>query len=1039
MSLQYETLTFPFSKGVNTKIDPKFLEPPGLTKCENAVFEDAGGIQKRNGFDPMVLTKAAGSTIAIERMRALGVRGKELLLFGEGSTYSWSDNDSEWQNRGRFESVLVNQEQVQHSRQDQHHADRAETSDVICYCWEDQGATTVHWACKDKSTGAWFEADTSDLPKATSSAYPKCIAVGTGGSARIHVYYNSGANLKRVIITPSNVYGTIGVSNATNVATDMGVAFEYDVFPAGVNVGIVWGTTTVATYKIAVHNANGTDTGAGTTAKATLGTNVTKIAGAYEPNHDRISIVRVDAGASDFVRHDWLVASTLANSTFDSAVETITTGDVENVTTTALQAGASYQAYVFYDTSAGSDRRMDLVKRAVINSSGTPTIGFLCRHARLGSKAVTWTEFDTTVERSLVHVLYAPDGLTQNGVSRGTIQPTYFLMDAAYEQSDNNSSVSVDDQQAFIAKLLGGQAGSYTHQSAHLPQIEYLGSDKFACVLLNRQLLGIEGHSEHGLVDTQYTFFDTAAYRGTEEGKTLYLPGGYVAAYDGHQVVEAGIFLFPEPDDADFTTGTAGSMTDDSDYSYILTWAKKLKNGELFRSTHSGAITVSLGVGDDQVIFSTPTLAMTNDPNVVMEVWRTESDPGKDAPYYRVSDVDPQSTNYIPNNFTADTTATFTDSMSDADLIERELLYLNPTVDFPLGQLDHTPAPATQYIAAGQDRLFTLDPLLPHRMWISKIRFSGLGAEFNDALFIDIPQEGGDLVAISPTDSGIVAFKERAIYYIAGQGPDNFGNGSYSVPQPISYAVGCKDPASVVLTKDGTLFKSEKGIYLLGKGLDLRPVGLNVDAWLGDIVVGAIDVPDKHYALMLGDTTGFFMYDYAVNEWSVWPQGKGVDLVDWEGTPVWLDNTAPQKQHALFQDNSVGYSLLVETAWISLEDLPRYHQFSWYDVACTWKDAHKLAVRVGYRLAESGFTDSYEWDPPATVEAVGKRESFINRFSIRKSPAVRFEISDISDGTNPHRESIKLNHLAVKVALKPKLAGKDSSGEGSNRGALVEA
>jgi hypothetical protein len=1035
VSLPFETLTFPFVKGVNTKADPRALQPPGLVVCENAVFDKVGSIQKRNGFDALALDNADGSG-SLTRRRGLGTRRDELLMFAEGRAFSWSDNDSEWQDRGRFESVLVDQKHVFHDRTDQVDADRAEASGVVLYAWVDRQAALVRWRAVDKSTGAAFTSSAAPVGGA-STTRPKCRKVGSN----LHLYYVEGNNLKLHVIDPTDIYGTLAVS-PSNVGTT--VDTHYDVAVGGNSAYVAWNSTTSTRYTVVIVS----DIGNVTTLAHKAYDADDGISIAYEGNHDRLSIGRIEDNSNDYVHQDWLVASTLADATMDNDVQAESDGLIHSITTVAFQDGASYQAYVIWDVE-GSDRRNDQLKRATVDSSGTVTVKMLLRHALLGSRAVVWT--DGGVERVLVHALY--------GYS-SSIQTAYFLLDANFVVGNDDAAQAAGvrvagEEVGLLARLLPTTATDDTF-FANLPQIEYVGGSSFACTLINRQRLVAEDalgdpvyvHTERGIVDELYTFADSRAYRGVEEGDSLYLPGGYVAVYDGNKMTESEFFLFPELEDGDLVGGTSGSLQTNAVYSYIGLWERKMANGERQISGWIGVAQDSTGVNTKFTI-TVPTLGATNDDNIQLALYRTIANPGKDAQYYRVTSFNPSDVNFVQNDPNSDTVS-FSDGLSDASILLQEPFPYNIT---PLGSpVDGFAPPPTKYIAAGQDRLFTIDPQDPDRVWFSKLRFAGEGVHFSDAFSLDVPQAGGRVVAVDITDSGVLIFKKTAIYYVAGQGPDNLGAGFYGVPQPVSHSIGCKDAASVTRIHNGVLFSSEKGIYLIDTALQLHFVGAGVEDLLTDTIKGAIDVPDKHHALFLGDSTAIFMYDYLINEWSTWPAHFGESLVRWNGSPVYLHSTSPMKQHALFQDtetelgddfgNPVGYSLKVETGWIRLKDLPNYHKVLWYEILTRWKDYHALEVKVAYDLDDGStpWTDTWQWSHPAEVEVDGARASFIYRFTQMKTPAVRFSIRDTIDGLtgNPHRESMVLNHIAVKLAVKDKLGGIGTTITGSATGTIVD-
>ena len=51
MPLQKQIITFPFAKGLNEKASDKVTPAGDLTEAKNVVFEKAGQLRKRGGFD----------------------------------------------------------------------------------------------------------------------------------------------------------------------------------------------------------------------------------------------------------------------------------------------------------------------------------------------------------------------------------------------------------------------------------------------------------------------------------------------------------------------------------------------------------------------------------------------------------------------------------------------------------------------------------------------------------------------------------------------------------------------------------------------------------------------------------------------------------------------------------------------------------------------------------------------------------------------------------------------------------------------------
>lgn len=995
MPLAKQTVHIPFVAGVETRTDPRIIQPPKLAKLEHAIFEEPGSVKKRPGTVALALTKHEGGTITAARQRALGVRGDELLLFAEGKTWSWSDKAQKWFDRGRFDSVLVDQRTVAHSREDQVLADRAEAGSVIVYAWQDTASTTtLKYQVVDKVTRAIFTA--SATASVTNGTRPKCRAV----NGQLHVYWrDTSNNLKVDVIDPADVYNTIG----TPITLSSAASGAFDVALMGTNALVAF-TATGAGNPVTVLKINSAATILTT---RTTGRNATGgyVAVAYHATVDKISLVRADLIANDEIRHDWLKNDLADDTTVNTLVQSEGTGTVENVTTVVL---AGQNARVFWDIKV-THPTYDQVRRAAVTSSGGVTVKVLARRSQLGSRAILWT--DGTAERVLVHVLH---GSPQ--------QPCYILLDADNVVGDTNGTTASGEEVGIVARLLPQEGpGDNLFLNGALPQIEDLGSNQFGCALTFRRRLvatGGDKYAERGIRDVVYTVNNSKAYRGVQEGRTFYLPGGYLAQYSGKRVVESGFFLFTEG-----VTGVGadtGGRLGSGKYNYRLYWEWRNDAGEIERSSHAGSVEVDLTSftgTDNKVTLTVPTLPYTNKDNVYLAVYRTEVG---GTTYYRASSVDPTKTTFKKNNINADSITWIddnTDGLTDANLIKEELDYLNGQ------ELDNIAPPATDLVAAGQARIFTRDPEDRSLLHHSKLRLDGDAVMFNDALTIRVPQEGGDVTALDVTEGGLIIFKESAIYAVSGQGPDNNGVGLYPSPQKIA-EVGCDEVRSVVRTPKGVIFHSKKGFYLLDIAYQVHFIGAAVEDVDPDVVGakvgGAVHLPDKHRVHIYTDqdaTSGSLCYDYLLGEWSVWPALNGDSAVIWKDDPIYLvlPSGAPRKPQTTFADGSTAYSILLATGWIRVADLQGAQKVWSVEILGEYRSAHDLQVKVWYDYSDTGAAvDTFTWT--ATPTTVGGPERLKVGLSRPSAESFKIQITDVLAAAG---EGLKLTGLSIEFGVRP--------------------
>lgn len=155
--------------------------------------------------------------------------------------------------------------------------------------------------------------------------------------------------------------------------------------------------------------------------------------------------------------------------------------------------------------------------------------------------------------------------------------------------------------------------------------------------------------------------------------------------------------------------------------------------------------------------------------------------------------------------------------------------------------------PMFTHTIATSTRLWALSANDVGQVYYSKLFEEFIGPEFNAALTLSLGDER-QLTAIGRLDDKVVVFEQDDIHVIYGPGPDNTGTagrqGGFEVHH-VTSDVGCSDPASVVETPQGLMFKGRRGFYLLDRGLQLHFVGGGVqDITRNTTVTAANIVPE---------------------------------------------------------------------------------------------------------------------------------------------------------------------------------------------------
>lgn len=166
------------------------------------------------------------------------------------------------------------------------------------------------------------------------------------------------------------------------------------------------------------------------------------------------------------------------------------------------------------------------------------------------------------------------------------------------------------------------------------------------------------------------------------------------------------------------------------------------------------------------------------------------------------------------------TSGTTTDTSIDADLIEGRLADINGNELPPSG------IPIARIVSKFRDRLCMVPADYPNKIFFEKPQLFPSGTVFAPGLEIEVPEEGGPITALIQMDAALYVFKRNSVMTIYGDPPGPTGEGgSLTLPQVIIQGVGCQDPRSAILTKDGILFKSEKGFYFIARNQQCGFIG----------------------------------------------------------------------------------------------------------------------------------------------------------------------------------------------------------------------
>lgn len=399
-------------------------------------------------------------------------------------------------------------------------------------------------------------------------------------------------------------------------------------------------------------------------------------------------------------------------------------------------------------------------------------------------------------------------------------------------------------------------------------------------------------------------------------------------------------------------------------YAYQITYEWADNQGNIYRSAPSVPVSVTTsGSGTDGIVsVQIPTLRLTyktsNPVKIAVYRWSVAQ-----QVYYQVTSI-----NYVINNSTTVDSIQFIDTQPDANIIGNNILYTTG------GVIEDLNAPATNLITLFDTRLWLVSAEDPNLLWFSKQVIESTPVEMSDLLtFFVAPTIGvqgstGPITALSAMDDKLVIFKKNAIYYINGTGPDNTGaNNQYSQPIFITSSVGSDNQSSIVLTPNGIMFQSDKGIWLLGRDLSVTYIGAPVEQYNSDEVLSAISIPETTQIRFTMESGITLMFDYFYSQWGTFTGMPGVSSCIYENQHTYITEDAGiyQETPGLYLDGANPVLLSFTTSWISLAGLQGFERFYFMFLEGSYYSPFTLSAKLYYDYDVEAF-DPYTITPDPT-------------------------------------------------------------------------
>ena len=976
MPLQKQNVPLSLNQGLNTKVDPKQQPFGSFTKLENVTFDKEEEFNKRNGYDE-IPSKGIGN-INLQTVIGIGKFRNQPLWISKDQVYSYAESSNVWNSEGSYDSVVPESRIIVQDGIEQECLDCDYLNGYQIFGYVDSASFKL--SVLDEKTDAFVIYNTAipDVPSGTNTVSRVKVQVFNNSVFTFFVETNSGGTAATLKYKQFDLSGYISdgltLTSGTDKQPDAGNAFGASQTVATVEISTGNGLYDICAVDNKLLIGYHDDSANELKFKYIASDEAMVLSGELDPFSTAvvplnaldmastplktISVTAIDN--ANLVKFG-LVSNTSSRVRDVSTVEDISsTGTATNAVggtnvTSATLDGLSIEIFYqvnqtnpyLYNISTGAsaastvatDRytwNMSYIRKKTY-TVGTSTVGTASDVARgvgLASKAFAQdiNIYINTIRETFLHATYytmKSDGSVQAKISQGTA--------GAMLNTVRKGLPTGNDSTGFYNYSTANTSAIY--RTASLSKVPQITDEKFLFVN-SRQgkiLSGTTGITSFfsllGVNSSVLNFSNTITNQTEELGENLNFAGGQLKAYDGNVLVEQN-FNYPP----DITIATRGTIVSTGSptfvkpgtgvtnvYSFKAIFTGADAQGNIHRSGISTETSVSVKdtdftstqTGFNSFLVKIPPLDLTQKNNVYLELYRTAAN---GTIFYRCNGdsettVD-QTFEPIVNTANVDLVS-FVDAASDTSISSNELLYTTG------GILENHSPPANSIVGSFKNRLFLAGLENKLEIRYSKLLSEKLGVEFNENLFTLVSQIGGDIVALKGMDDKLIIFKENAIFFMSGDGPNNAGQqDTFSKPQLISADVGCSNKNSLVLAPQGLFFKSNKGIYMLSRSLGLQYIGAPMDDFNHLTITKADMLAKKNELRFLTSDGECLVYNYYRGFWATFTNHRG------EGSVVIGDNyyyvhKNPQgnqlfkQNYNSYDDAGVPIEIAAETGWMN--------------------------------------------------------------------------------------------------------------------------
>lgn len=542
----------------------------------------------------------------------------------------------------------------------------------------------------------------------------------------------------------------------------------------------------------------------------------------------------------------------------DTALAILTSDLVDSVDALNV-AGVAYQSQggtpgwmVVYCTAAAPFLRAVKKRNGTISAVKNITPAAFTQAMSLATNA--WREPSTDSMRYVAAL---------TGAS-GDLQASFYEMALEWENGAATISNYWTEPQARMIPLNAG--GGWVERGA-VPQVQRTGTDQFSTCLprITRENLVADTSGSnmfsYAIDRWAVQYMNGTTYTGKNQGtgaqtqQCAYLPvGSLLQTATGQLLCAHGASALPFAVVLTPATSVGGGLTTTKQYSYVTTVEMTDEAGNKWESQPSNPTIHRLAGTENEFSVAMQFFPWENAIRQrTVKLWRTVGDGSAYKLLYSVTGSIADTTNI-----------TYVDDISDVNLLNGEPIS---------AEQQGTVTPAALHVVPWNRRLWLVERDFPTRVRFSKPIQQGRSPVFPADFYITIDDEHGALTKAEAMDDRIVATKSAAAYIVAGDGPDNLGNGAYPSFVRISSETGCIPGGPSLSTGSEVYMTSAGGVWRVNRGQAFDFVGSAIDQYLSmplvtspETVTGIVLSPAKNEVRV--QTTHYrFVHDRIFNLW----------------------------------------------------------------------------------------------------------------------------------------------------------------------------